>query len=157
MEKWQTLKPSWINLINVNVMISDIERKILGEVYSSSEAMLNLTVMCDDYGGRFAGTQENFEAANFMLSKFEEYGFENPHLETFKFKGCKVGPSKLEITSPRKKTIPCLTLPMTASGEAEADIIYVSPNTHPNLNELSGKAVISSVRPPFIRSTETDL
>jgi Iap family predicted aminopeptidase len=138
-------------------MISDIERKILGEIYSSSEAMLNLTVMCDDFGGRFAGTPDNLEAAKYMLGKFEEYGFENPHLESFKFKGCEVGPSKLEILSPRKKTIPCLTLPMTASGEAEADIVYVNPKSYPAPNELSGKAVISSVRPPFIRSTETDI
>ena len=33
-----------------------VERKILGEIYSSSEAMDNLTVLCDEFGGRLEGS-----------------------------------------------------------------------------------------------------
>ncbi|MCW3978204.1 MAG: hypothetical protein NWF12_00525 [Candidatus Bathyarchaeota archaeon] len=68
--------------------LSDVERKILGEAYSSSEAMENLTVLCDDFGGRFAGSPENRAAAEFILGLFEGYGFEDPHLEAFSFLGC---------------------------------------------------------------------
>ena len=35
--------------------------------------MRNLTVLCDEYGGRFAGTPENQSAAEYLLGKFEEY------------------------------------------------------------------------------------
>src|SRR3990170_554584 len=99
--------------------LSDVEKKILGEAHSSSEAMNNLTVLCDDFGGRLSGSAENRGAAKFILGKFEEYGFENTRLEAFSFPGCEVGPSGLEVVEPIKKKIPCLTLPMTANGTAE--------------------------------------
>ena len=108
----------------MSVKLSKSESKILGEIYSSSEAMDNLTVLCDEFGGRFVGTPENRAAAEFVLGKFEEYGFENPHLEAFKTPGCRVGSSSLEIVKPVQE-VPCLTLPMTASGEAEAEVVFV--------------------------------
>ncbi len=52
--------------------LSGVERRILGEAYSGSEAMRNLTVLCDEYGGRFAGTPENQSAAEYLLGKFED-------------------------------------------------------------------------------------
>jgi len=134
-----------------------VERRILGEVYSSSEAMENLTVLCDDHGGRFAGTPENRAAAEFLLGKFEEYGFEDPHLESFRFKGCEVGSSKLEILEPIEKEVSCLTLPMTVSGEAEADLVFIDGETKMDTGELEGKVVMGLTRPPFIRGSETDV
>ena len=106
--------------------LTDVERRIIGEAYSSSEAMDNLMVLCDEFGGRLAGTPENKAAAEFILGKFEDYGLENPPMEVFKFPGCDVVSSKLEIVHPFKKTISCLTLPMTESGEVEADVIYLN-------------------------------
>lgn len=137
--------------------LSEIERRILGEVYSSKEVMENLTILCDEYGGRFAGTEENRGACEYMLGKFEEYGFENPHLETFTFKGCKVGPSRLQILEPVHKVIPCLTLPMTVSGEAEGELVWLDPMDEYEIDELAGKAVMAPSRPPFIRGMETDV
>jgi hypothetical protein len=134
--------------------LSDVERRILGEAYSSSEAMENLTILCDDFGGRFAGTQENREAAEFILGRFEEYEFEYPHLETFRFPGCEVGPSVLQIVEPIRKSIPCLTLPMTASGGAEADLVYVGDGSGLEGEELEGKIALGAIRLPIIRDTE---
>jgi len=137
--------------------IDDVERRILGEVYSSWETMANLTVLCDDHGGRFSGTPENRGACEFMIGRFEEYGFEDPHLEPFTFKGCDVGPSSLVITSPVKRTIPCLTLPMTASGEAEGELVWVDGSSEVEVGELEGKIVMGPTRLPFIRGAETDV
>ncbi|MCJ7732868.1 hypothetical protein MUP51_11190, partial [Candidatus Bathyarchaeota archaeon] len=61
------------------------ERCILKEAYSSGRAMDNLTTLCDEYGERFSGSDENREAAEYILSLYEEYGFDNPHLEQFSF------------------------------------------------------------------------
>jgi hypothetical protein len=132
--------------------LSGVERRILGEVYSTSEAMTNLTVLCDDFGGRLAGTEENKAAAEFILGRFEEYGFEDPHLESFRFQGCEVGPSRLEVVEPVRKSIPCLTLPMTASGEAEAELIFLDKSTIHEEEELKGKVVAGVTRHPLIRS-----
>jgi len=137
--------------------LSGVERRILGEVYSSSEAMENLTVLCDDFGGRFAGTPENRAAAEFILGRFEEYGFEDPHLEAFRFPGCEVGPSSLEIVDPIRKTIPCLTLPMTAPGESEADLVYLGDGAKHEEEEVYGKIVMGTVRLPLIRSPDAGI
>ena len=137
--------------------LTDAERRILGEAYSSSEAMENLTVLCDDFGGRFAGTPENRGAAEFMLGRFEAYGFEKPHLEAFRFKGCEVGPSSLEVIEPVRKSIPCLTLPMTASGEAEGELVYVPEGSGVDEEELAGRIIMGPTRLPFIRGADTDV
>ncbi|UCH57455.1 MAG: M28 family peptidase [Candidatus Bathyarchaeota archaeon] len=136
--------------------LSEVERRILGEVHSSSEAMSNLTALCDDFGGRFAGTPENREAAEFLLGRFEEYGFEAPHLETFRFMGCDTGQSSLEILEPVRRKIPCLTLPMTASGQTEAELVCVDDRATVE-EEFTRKVVMGRTRLPFIRSSETDV
>jgi hypothetical protein len=133
--------------------LSNIEKKILGEIYSSSESMDNLTVLCDEYGGRFVGTPENRASAEFVLSKFEEYEFENPHLEAFKTPGCKVKHSSLEIVKPKKK-VPCLTLPMTASGETEAEVIFLEESAEVMKEMVNGKIIMSNTRAPLRKSAE---
>jgi len=128
--------------------LTGVEKRVVGEVYSSSEGMDNLMVLCDEFGGRLAGTSENRAAAEFIKAKFEEYGFENPHLETFKFPGCEVISSELEIVDPIKKAIPCLTLPMTASGEAEAEVIYLNEGLdfEDLKDDIEGKIAMASTR-----------
>jgi aminopeptidase YwaD len=134
--------------------LSDVERRILGEAYSSSEAMENLTVLCDDFGGRFAGSPENRAAAEFILGLFEGYGFEDPHLEAFSFPGCEVGPSSLRVVEPVRRAIPCLTLPMTATGGAEAELIYVGDGSRIQEQDLEGKIALGTIRLPMIRDPE---
>lgn len=137
----------------MSVKLSSAENKILGEIYSSSKAMDNLTVLCDEYGGRFVGTPENRNAAEFLLSKFEEYEFENPHLEEFKTPACKVKYSSLEIAKPEKK-IPCLTLPMTASGEIQAEVVFLEEGTEVEKEKVDGKIIMSNTRTPLKKSAE---
>ena len=51
--------------------LTGVEKRIVGEVYSSSEAIDNLMVLCDDFGGRLAGTPENRAAAEFIKAARE--------------------------------------------------------------------------------------
>jgi hypothetical protein len=136
------------------VNLSDIEKKIIGDIRSSSEALDNLIVLCDEFGGRLAGSEENRKAAKFILGKFKEYGFENPHLESFKFPGSEVISGKLEMLSPVKKEIPCICLPMTVTGDVEADVVYLGhgENLESQLSELEGKIILTSDRAPIPKS-----
>lgn len=134
--------------------LREVEKKIFAEVYSSSEAMENLTILCDEFGGRFAGSPENRGAAEFILSRYEEYGLENPHLEAFTFPGCEVISSKLEIVEPIKKAIPCITLPMTVSGEVESDLLYLGDGStfEEQKEKMEGNIVLASSRGLMSRS-----
>jgi hypothetical protein len=96
-------------------MLSENEKFVIKEVYQSIRAMETLTTLCDGYGGRFAGTEENNMSAEYILGLFEENEFDDPHLERFTFPGCKVGDSSLTIKG-SNSNIQTLTLPMTPTG-----------------------------------------
>jgi hypothetical protein len=133
--------------------LSDVEMNILGEIYSSSESMKNLTILCDEYGGRLVGTPENRASAEFMLSRFEEYGFEDPHLESFKTPASKVVSSSLEIVKPKQK-IPSLTLPMTSNGETQAEVIFLDEGAEVKEEEINGKIIMANTRAPLKKGAE---
>jgi hypothetical protein len=134
--------------------ISDIEKAIIGEIYSSTEPMSNLTTLCDEYGGRLAGSEENRGAAEFILSKFKEYGFEDSHLESFKFPGSEALLGKLEIVDPVRKDITCICLPMTVTGEVESDVVYLGhgEKLDDQLDDLEDKIILTSDRAPIHKS-----
>ena len=90
-------------------MLSKVEKKVLDKAYSSNKAYDDLITLCDRYGGRFAGSEENREAAEYLLGLFEDSGFQNPHLESFTFKGCTVGASNLRIKGAKRRKIQTLT------------------------------------------------
>lgn len=138
----------------MSVKLTESERKIIGEVYTSSEAYDNLVTLCDRFGGRLAGSPENKGAAEFILGKFKEYGFQDPHLEPFKFPGSEVIGGGLEALEPVKKTIPSIVLPMTVTGEAEGEVVYLGhgENLEKQLSDLEGKIILTSDRGPIIKS-----
>ena len=53
-------------------MLNEVEKRVIGEAYTGTRPLENLMTMCDDYGGRFAGTEENREAAEYILGIYEE-------------------------------------------------------------------------------------
>ncbi len=99
-----------------------VDKKILGEIYSSREAMDNLETLCDDFGSRFGGTKGEKRAANFLKAKLEEYGATNVHLEAFEYLGWERGTAVFEIISPVQKEILCITLPHSPPVEIEAEV-----------------------------------
>ena len=54
-----------------------LDRQIIGEVYTSTEAMDNLVVLCDEFGSRFGGTEGERQAAEFFKARMEAYGLSN--------------------------------------------------------------------------------
>lgn len=125
--------------------LNEIEKSVLGDIYASSEAYTNLVTLCDDFGGRLNGSLGNKAAAEFLLSKFKEYGFKNPHLESFKCPTYKDASSILKVMDSLEKNIPCLTLPMTPEGDVDGVLEYIGEgeNLDKQKNKLKGKIVIT--------------
>jgi Iap family predicted aminopeptidase len=134
-------------------MLSKTEKTVLKEAYKSDKAMETLITLCDEYGGRFAGTEENKMAAEYILSLYEDYNFNNPLLEHFSFPGCKVGESSLIIKG-TNRAIETLSLPMTANGTIEGEIISIETMEDVELSDLDGKIVLGSNRFPLRASVE---
>jgi hypothetical protein len=90
---------------------------MVGDIYTSSEIMDNLTILTDDFGSRFGGTAGEWQAAEFMKAKLEEYGLQNVHLEPIDYIGWRRGEAKFEILSPVQKELNCITLPHSPAAE----------------------------------------
>lgn len=102
-----------------------VDKEILGDIYSSSEPMDNLTKMCDEFGSRFPGTPGDKLAVDFMVSKFKGYGLEDVRAEAYTVPGWVRGSSSLEITSPISRAFDCIALPHSLDGEVEAKLVYL--------------------------------
>jgi len=101
----------------------NLDQKIMGDVYTSAEVMENLSVLCDDFGSRFGGTEGERQAAEFIMDKFNDYGLKNVHLEPIEYLGWTRGDVRLEIIEPIQKEIACITLPHSPPVEMEGIIV----------------------------------
>lgn len=125
-----------------------VDRQIVGDVYTSSEAMDNLIVLCDDFGSRFGGTVGERQAAEFFRAKMEAYGLSNVHLEPVEYVGWTRGEAKLEITSPIEKAIPCIALPHSPPTDLEGVILDMGDGAPQDFDrraeEIEGKIVMTT-------------
>ena len=134
----------------------DVDKTILGEVYTSSESLDNLITMCDDFGSRFPGTPGDKASVDFMVEKLKSYGVENAHFETFKIPGWVRGKPLLKILEPVQKEIDCISLPHTLTGEVEANLVDLGDGAvevyEKRKDEIGGNIVmVSSRNPPGMR------
>lgn len=116
----------------------EFDRLMLGDIHTSSEAMDNLTVLCDDFGSRFGGTAGERQAADFFRDRFREYGLTKPRKEPYRYASWRRGTTTLEVVSPIEKSIPCIALPYCPSGTLEAELAFVG-NGMPADFEAAGR------------------
>jgi len=125
-----------------------LDQNIVGDIYTSPEAMDNLSRLCDDFGSRFGGTEGERLAAEFIQSKFEAYGLKNVHLEAVEYLGWTRGTSSLEIVSPIQKNIPCISLPHSPPVDMQAVIIDMEDGAPTDFDsradEIKGKIVMTT-------------
>ncbi|MCB8982445.1 MAG: M28 family peptidase [Ardenticatenaceae bacterium] len=130
-----------------------LDRQMVGDVYTSSEVMDNLTILCDEFGSRFGGTPGEKQAADFMLAKLTEYGLQNVHLEPVDYIGWRRGEVKLQVISPIHKEIPCITLPHSPACQLEGTLIDMGDGAPEDFEaraaDIKGKIVLttSEVKP----------
>jgi Iap family predicted aminopeptidase len=103
----------------------DVDKKIMAEVYTSSEPMNNLNVLCDIHDSRFPGTPGDKGSVDYMVEKFKNYGCENAHFEEFTIAGWTRGPASLEIISPTKKKFDVISLPHSIGAEVEGKLVFL--------------------------------
>jgi Zn-dependent M28 family amino/carboxypeptidase len=130
-----------------------LDRHIIGDVYTTTEVMDNLTILTDDFGSRFGGTPGEKMAADFMKAKLEEYGLSNVHLEPIEYTGWRRGEVKLEILEPIQKEIPCITLPHSPPCDLEGYVVDLGDGAPEDFDkradEIKGNIVLttSEVKP----------
>lgn len=141
----------------------EMERQILGEVWTSDAIYRNLVHLCDDLGHRFGGSASEHAAAEFLKQKMEEYGLQNVHLEEFPMYGWERGDCLLALTAPLERSVSAIAMPYCGSADLEGEIIDVGEGEADDFARLGeavrGKIVLTDAetnRPGEITSHRTD-
>ncbi|MFQ5576103.1 MAG: M28 family peptidase [Anaerolineae bacterium] len=125
-----------------------VDQKIAGDIYTATEAMDNLTTLCDEFGSRFGGTEGERRAADFLKAKLEAYGLSNVHREPVEYLGWRRGRAALTITAPIQKTIPCISLPQSPPAQLEGTIVNTGDGAPADFDrragEIKGNIVMTS-------------
>ena len=128
------------------------DQTLAGQIFSSKEIRLNLEILCDDFGSRFAGTEAEENAALFLLDKLRAYGLEDVRTEEFEYCGWTRGTARLNVTSPWQRELPCLSMPMSPPGKATGKIVDLgngAPETFAEMDgELRGNIALVSIANP---------
>jgi Zn-dependent M28 family amino/carboxypeptidase len=132
--------------------IDAAERDIIAELGLTTEGYKNLTVLCDQFGSRFGGTEGDRLAVDYMLRKFEEYGLENVHKEEFMHNAWTRGPATLETLSPLAEELKCISLPYNVASTVEGEVVYVGHGTPDDYeaagDTIRGKIVMANAKSP---------
>jgi Zn-dependent M28 family amino/carboxypeptidase len=126
-----------------------IEREIIGEIWQNNEILENMLFMADELGSRFAGTESEKKAQQYLVQKFKEYGYSNAQAETFTYYGWTRGPVSLEMLEPVSRQFPAIALALSPGGKVKGEVINVgtgSPQEFEALKkkEVEGKIVLCS-------------
>ena len=124
----------------------DLDKRILGEAYRSTETMNIVTTLCDEYDSRWPGSGNDKLACDYMAEKLRGYGLDGVHLEKFRIPGWIRGSSSLSVLEPKKRRIDCIALPMSAEGVVEAELVYLGSGPvdtyEERREEIEGKIVM---------------
>ncbi len=125
-----------------------VDQQMLGDVYTSTEAMDNLAVLCDDFGSRFGGTEGERRAVEFFQARMEAYSLQGVHCEPVEYSGWVRGEARLEIVAPIHKAIPCITLPHSPPADLEGTILDMEDGAPQDferrVSEIAGKIVMTT-------------
>ncbi len=143
--------------------LRELDRVVLGEIWTSDEAWRNLVFLCDDLGHRFAGSPQEQRAAAFLAERMRAYGLENVRLESFPMATWERGPCHLAVLEPLERSLPAIAMPYCPSAHLEAEVIDVGEGELPDFERLApaipGRIVLTDAetnRPGERKSHRTD-
>lgn len=121
--------------------ITTLEKQILGDVWTSPDLWNHMLILCDQCSSRFATTELEHRAGNYIMECFKRYGLENVHAESFEMPSWERGTARLTVLDDRTEIeIPCLALPGTHPCDLEAEIIDLGAGAPDDYQKLSGPA-----------------
>ena len=111
-------------------MIKKLDKEIVSEVLINNYAYKMIWNLCD-YGTRFAGSEGEKLARQYIIDKLKSYGL-SPETEKFEHLGWKRGWAKLKTTKPFERELHTISLcggPSTIKGGLEGEIVSVGHGT----------------------------
>ena len=106
----------------------DLDRRLVGDIYTSHAAMRNLEVLCDECGSRFVGTEGEARAAAHLEETLRQYGCE-ARRESYDYQGWTRGEASFELLRDGAGPIDCISLPYCPPSEISAPLVSVGCGT----------------------------
>jgi hypothetical protein len=128
--------------------LREMERAILGDIWTTDEPYRVLRELCDNIGHRFGGSESERRGAEFLRDKMLAYGLQNVRIEEFPMAGWERGAASLRLLSPAERDYSCVAMPYCPSADLRAELLDVGEGELADFQRLAdqvpGRVVISA-------------
>ncbi len=122
---------------------SALDRKVMEEAKKGSEALANLTYLCDEIGPRLTGSANLRRANDWAMNKMKAYGLSNVHLEAWSLpEGWERGPAHARLLEPNTGVsliFASLGWSPGTDGKVQASVVILKAKNLKELMEYKGK------------------
>ena len=138
------------------VLLRELDVQLAGEAMLSAEAMAVLRELCDTCGSRFAGSDEERRAGDYLLDRMRACGLSKVHAEPFRFLGWRRGRKPtLKVVAPQTLSLEAISLPYcpsTPKTGLELDVLWLGEGLPEDFarmrRQIRGKAVLLTSQSP---------
>jgi Iap family predicted aminopeptidase len=110
---------------------------MLGDIWTSTSLWPTMCALCDDFGGRFAGSAQERAAAAWLVRALKSYGLSDVHTEAFPLHAWQRGPAQLSIGG---HVLDCIGLPGTPAGKIEAPLMFIGDGEPADFAQVGERA-----------------
>ena len=114
------------------------ERNLIGDIYTSTTLWHTIRTLCDDFNGRFVGSDDERKAAAYIAVTLKNYGLVNVQAERFPIHAWQRGPATLTANG---HTLDCIGLPGTPACKLDAPIVYADAGEPVDFERVGKRAL----------------
>jgi hypothetical protein len=139
------------------------DRKVITEVKEHSQALANLTYLCDEIGPRLTGSKNLRRANLWAAERMQDYGLVNVHQEAWEMpEGWERGPATARLLEPdtgRTLSIASYGWTVGTNGKVQGDVVILKASNSKELEAYKGKlkGAIVLTRPPVEKLPPDDI
>jgi Zn-dependent M28 family amino/carboxypeptidase len=126
-----------------------LDKELIGDIWLSDEIKKNLNYLTDNLNQRFAGTEGEHKAAEYIKNKFKKYGLTKIKSEEFQFQGWERESISFIIGKPYEIECHAIALPYSPPCNMESEIVDLGCGLEEDFKRnIKGKIVLVSSRTP---------
>ncbi len=125
--------------------MKNIEKDICGSAWTSTEVIKNHRKLCLEYNGRFSGSQDARNAAEFIMEALRGYGVARVEQEWFPMTIWTRGSLRFAMTAPKAREFNALALPYSPAEDSVFDLVDLNMGHARDIQRVGDKIIGSAV------------
>ena len=122
-----------------------IDRAIMGEAWIESRLADHVGVLCEEIGVRWAGTENERRAADYVTNQFKALSLENAAVEEFELQTARCGAASIRVVGDESRPLdvrPCMFCPPLEIAAPLVDVGYGMPSELAPLSDRLPGAIV---------------